>query len=487
MAGHPFRADDVVFNTESFSKSHRERPADLRRFLLRLALDSHSPEEVLRQACSAIREVTHCSCSFIEGDGNFGPAPGFVAVPVVSDGLAIGALVIRNGVEMNGLNRRDMEEIAELVGIAIMNARQSQAVVELQSDSEDMLFHAPDAIFVLSQSGTVQMANRRFLEFIGLPSEQIIGKPIAAVFDPGPVDRDVLSSYARAAESFEIEASASTGRRLVSLIPSFVGDESTGKILCILRDITAERQSQLAIRRTERSLLMGKAVEYLLHEVNNPLAALISNLSRAAKVIKEIPKSTDSANTLQLSLSHATDAAERIRETMSQLRAAHIGEHRNLETLVDIGHEISLAISGLDLPEGSHAVVIEREIQIQDKILTTPLVIAEAVNALVRNSLEALENMQRGVIRIAARETEGALFISVEDNGPGIPSHLVNQIFMPFFTTKPLGRSLGLGLTMVDDALRRLKGAIRIVPSDNGACFEMMIPKSPVIKERIAT
>ena len=488
MAGQALRNDRnsaVHVSVPSMEPQRRRLLGGLRKQLIDLALNSRSPDDVLRDACRAVRAVIQGHCAFIEGENIPEAAPGYTSFAVETDGLVCGALMVQwEPSKTSDFSNDDLREIAALVGLALINARQAEAAAELQSDSEDMLFHAPDAIFVIAPNDVIVMANRRMQDFVRTPPDGMVGRTADEVFDATDVRWRALAACAENGELHEVELSSAAGRRLVSIAPSFVSDESVGRILCVVRDITAERQAHLAIRRTERNRTMGQAVEYLLHEVNNPLSALRANLDQVRRRANEAisargePGPTDAIDRLLQALSSAETAASRIRETMSSLRAAHVGFDRPMPAVVDPSYEITLALSGLESEFPGNDNRIIREESIHSNLHTVPLTIAESVGALVRNALQALAGRSGGEVRIRAVETEKDLCITVSDNGPGIPRDFAARIFMPFFTTKPLRRNLGLGLTMVDDSLRRIGGTVRLVPSgEPGARFEITIPK----------
>jgi len=66
---------------------------------------------------------------------------------------------------------------------------------------------------------------------------------------------------------------------------------------------------------------------------------------------------------------------------------------------------------------------------------------------LVNNAFEALEQTQNGKIMLKAMKNQDGTFIQVEDNGPGISSDIIDDIFVPFFTTKTNGSGIGLSLS----------------------------------------
>ncbi|KPL12657.1 MAG: hypothetical protein AMS26_16755 [Bacteroides sp. SM23_62] len=84
---------------------------------------------------------------------------------------------------------------------------------------------------------------------------------------------------------------------------------------------------------------------------------------------------------------------------------------------------------------------------------------------LVRNAIEALSERQGGQIKILAEKDKDAIRIRVVDNGPGIPESIIDQVFIPFFTTKEEGS--GIGLSLSRQIMRLHQGTIDIqsIPS----------------------
>jgi signal transduction histidine kinase len=67
--------------------------------------------------------------------------------------------------------------------------------------------------------------------------------------------------------------------------------------------------------------------------------------------------------------------------------------------------------------------------------------------------------------------------IRVKDNGPGIPAHIVDKIFQPFFTTKPTGQGTGLGLSLAYDIVKAHGGELKVETILNeGTTFNIIIP-----------
>jgi C4-dicarboxylate-specific signal transduction histidine kinase len=79
---------------------------------------------------------------------------------------------------------------------------------------------------------------------------------------------------------------------------------------------------------------------------------------------------------------------------------------------------------------------------------------------LIRNALDAVSDVKRPVIKIAVRASDAAVSISIADNGPGVPPEVIDRIFDPFVTTKPVGKGLGLGLSITYGIVQDFRGRI---------------------------
>jgi signal transduction histidine kinase len=80
-------------------------------------------------------------------------------------------------------------------------------------------------------------------------------------------------------------------------------------------------------------------------------------------------------------------------------------------------------------------------------------------------------------IWVSTKKDGNSILISVRDNGPGIPSNIVDKIFQPFFTTKPTGQGTGLGLSLAYDIVKAHGGDIKVNTKEhNGSEFTITLP-----------
>jgi signal transduction histidine kinase len=106
----------------------------------------------------------------------------------------------------------------------------------------------------------------------------------------------------------------------------------------------------------------------------------------------------------------------------------------------------------------------------------------DSLSNLILNALQVTP--EGGSVAVVSRTEPGALTILVSDTGPGVPTHLLEKIWEPFFTTRQ--RGTGLGLAIVRKRMHEAGGTARFVPSANGggATFELMIPVAQIVNLR---
>ncbi|MBN2716761.1 MAG: GHKL domain-containing protein [Deltaproteobacteria bacterium] len=467
---------------------------ELRQKLLKLALRETRSADFLSTSLQMVSEAFSSTVLFVDEEDAVGHsrAESFL---VSAQDRAIGSLLIDRSVRQQlNASVADVQEIADIIGISMLSLQQNEALAALETESEEMLQYAPDLIFVLGVDGVIGMANQKANELMRPQGMGLKGTHISAVFDTMTM-ADLLARE-QSGGKFEVELVGPAGRRLVSFSASKVTQESGEmQLLMVGRDITTERQAELALRRSERATLMAQTIDYLLHEVNNPLGALLSSISTVMRKSERLRKQlqseegsesaggagtfkSDIQNLLSLQqniLQSARKSGLRIHDAMKILRSANHKRTLGDAKRVDPAFELGLAISALE-QEHRHIQVV-KNLSPLPTIDAPPLHLAEIFGALLKNAAESVQSMPPGSRQIVVSGGVQAerLVISIEDNGYGIPSDIREKVFMPFFTTKPLGKSIGLGLSMALDMAKRVGGGIELDRSERlgGACVRI--------------
>ena len=123
---------------------------------------------------------------------------------------------------------------------------------------------------------------------------------------------------------------------------------------------------------------------------------------------------------------------------------------------------------------GFSLVLFQPEITVHadEKLLSQVLI------NLLKNAMQALEGQADGKIRMEVDTEKNQLLIRVTDNGPGVPSDLIEDIFVPFFTTKATGS--GIGLSLSRQIIRMHGGELSVASQPyRETCFTVSLPVKP--------
>ena len=338
-----------------------------------------------------------------------------------------------------------------------------------------------DAIVSKDLTGIVTSWNRGAELTFGYTSEEMIGHPIIKVIPP-ELQHDetrILQTIARGEriQHFETVRLTKDGRRIdVSLTISPVKDGS-GRIVGaakIARDISKRKESERALRTTERLAAVGRLAATVAHEINNPLEA-VTNLVYLAK------SATDRKDLREL-----LGAAEEELDRIAQLTKQTLGFYRETHgvALVDLGSTVESLMFVL-LPRAKNkGITIRREVRCDTAIQAVPGEMRQLIGNLLGNSMDALKSGGQIRIRVSPMTHEGrpGLRLTVSDDGTGIPAEVRRRIFEPFFTTKH-DVGTGLGLWVCHSIVQKHQGLIRLrsrtSPGRSGTVFSIFLPSVP--------
>src|SRR5262249_51717570 len=129
----------------------------------------------------------------------------------------------------------------------------------------------------------------------------------------------------------------------------------------------------------------------------------------------------------------------------------------------------------------NHGITIREEYGPQPLRVRSHLNLLEQVLVnLLLNARDALQSSRRDdkEIVISGRAEAGRVLLAVADNGPGVPADARERLFEPFFTSKPTGQGVGLGLALSFGIVREAGGTLSLLPGNGGAVFQIDLPEA---------
>lgn len=235
-------------------------------------------------------------------------------------------------------------------------------------------------------------------------------------------------------------------------------------LLAVLVSLLLARRAE--VRGSQDRAFVAMARESA-HQLGTPLTSL-------AGWIEQLRSSADPA-TRELAEHVAADYRRLDRVSR---RFERIGQPPRTET-VDVGALATAAASYFRprLPRLANAVTMDVEVKSQAPLVRGDALLLEwALEALLKNAVDAMKG-RSGTIRLTVADEPEHVVLAVEDEGPGLPPDLGDDVFEPGVTTKTGGWGLGLALTrrIIEDGHG---GSVTIAPSATGARFLIRLPRA---------
>lgn len=229
-------------------------------------------------------------------------------------------------------------------------------------------------------------------------------------------------------------------------------------------------------RRADHLAALGEMAAGIAHEVRNPLTSLRGCAQELAEINRKEGQH-DAADLAGIMVAEADRLARIVEDflTLSRMRAPD----RSVVDLAPLFTELDTLHRRQQLPDNL-GLVFDIADDCPTVVGDTDQVRQVLLN-LIGNALDAVRRVAAPRISIAAREAAvgslpvPAVEVRVSDNGCGIPAHLQEQVFTPFFSTKSQGT--GLGLSLVQRIVREHEGALRLESSvENGTVITVLLP-----------
>lgn len=238
---------------------------------------------------------------------------------------------------------------------------------------------------------------------------------------------------------------------------------------------TALRQAQIELAHVTRVTALGEMAASIAHEVNQPLAGIVTNGSACLRWLKRDPLEIDEVCE---SVNSIINDGKRASEIVSRVRALAKKTDPQM-VAVDINEIISDTLMLLQREIVSREVELEFElIPKMPTVMGDRVQLQQVVMNLIANGIEAMEhvNDRSKIFRISSGLSEDGMVVATfRDSGSGISEEHVERLFEAFFTTKSHG--LGMGLSICRSIIEAHAGRLILTSNANdGAAFQITLP-----------
>jgi PAS domain S-box-containing protein len=325
----------------------------------------------------------------------------------------------------------------------------------------------PDLILVVDLQERYTFVSSRVRDLLGYQPEDLLGKKISETEDHSPELAALYHDVVAGTRSFgaaEYGARHSDGRWLTmraSASQFFDADAKLGGVIVSVRDITTEKKLEQQIVQSERLAAMGAMIGGVAHELNNPLTSILG----VSELLQDSQTTDAARKQVGILQQQARRAAEIVHNLTYFSRPPVAGK-----TAVNLGEivERTLNLHAYSLRKNSITVDFLPEPSLP-RVEADPHQLMQVFLNLILNAEQAIrEARDRGTLRIRLGKSGGSVWASFHDDGPGIPTDIVGNIFDPFYTTKRPGRGTGLGLSICKAVVREHKGTIEAANAPGG-------------------
>jgi PAS domain S-box-containing protein len=407
-----------------------------------------------------------------------------LCLPLLRQGVLVGLLYLENALASHAFTPARiavLELLAAQAAISLENTRLYSDLREREAKVRRLVDANIIGIFIVDLGGEIIEANDAFLRMLGHVREDLVSGRMRWT--------DLTPPEWRAGDAKRVEALRLMGtlqpvekeyfHKDGSRVPVLVGlarfEETGNQAVGFVLDLTARKRAESELAHANRVATMGELTASIAHEVNQPLAALLTNAGTAMRWLAHQPPNLEKATPLiDRIISDGRRAAEivsRIRD-FSRKAPAQMADLEINETILEIMILARAAMSehgvlvNMQLSEGLPSIRGDR-VQLQQVILN-----------LIMNAIEAMSELSEGSreLVISTREVEAdGVLIAVSDSGPGLFEANRERVFEAFYTTKSSG--LGMGLSICRSIVVAHGGRLWAASNEpRGTVFCIMLP-----------
>lgn len=263
--------------------------------------------------------------------------------------------------------------------------------------------------------------------------------------------------------------------------------------------------AQSKIIESEKMAALGVLISGIAHEINNPLNYISSSVSNFEGMIDETITAIQNDTLEKIKSITFTAKGNKVSESAIQINyEQYFHDLRKLISYISIGtNKIVHIVKGLrlfsrsdrdskveaDIHEQLDAVLVMMNYQLKDRIEVIkqygeiPKIkcyaskLGQVFLNLISNAIHAIEGEGKIIIQTFPSEDRSKIHIAFSDNGIGIQEENLTKIFVPFYTTKEVGKGIGLGLSIVFSIIEEHNGTINVTSLINeGTKFTITLP-----------
>lgn len=408
-----------------------------------------------------------------------------LVVPVIWGGALQGMLLL--GAPRTDASAEESVAFARVLGLQVAQsialARAFDRTTQAERRYRALMEGAHDAVAVMTPDGRILEVNRRWEELLLLPRSRIEGRHIRE-FAVAQSESRHVGDFLTALEGprsseFAFALRREDGVTLLMEISSAVLEIAGERlVLAIGRDVTEQVRGRAQRMLSDRLASVGMLASGVAHEINNPLAAVVTNLELASQQLAALARRYGPLGDLEEEIADARGAAERVRLIVKDL-ATFAREDEGGSGPVDIQEILESALR-MVRNEVRHRATVTRRYRDVPWVIGNDSRFGQVFLNLLVNAAHAIPEGRadsNGIDVFLDTDPDGWVVVEVRDTGCGMSPEVLGQLFTPFFTTRRTGEGTGLGLAISQRIVADAGGEITVTSEvGHGSVVRVRLP-----------
>ncbi len=353
-----------------------------------------------------------------------------------------------------------VEEVAEIASLSVNRILQLEASESLKQQWDATFDAISDPLCLVDEGMVILRTNKAFSTSVGLSYNELIGENSLKIFfkdnpeiwkTPPPFNLKIQVQHKLNGKSYSL---------VIHDLKFKINDKNIN--LLLIKDVTDQMRLEKQIREKSKLVELGTIGSSIAHELNNPLAGMLSYLQL---LLMDAEKQTEFYDDLK----EMEAATLRCRDIVQSLLGFSRKQTTRHKVDVDLNELIGRAIQLVELKSRFKRVHIGFEgLAEEANILGDQNSLVQAFTHILTNSVEALEESVSkeasfmASINVTLIKEKSQFRIRITDNGPGISEKHLPLVINPLFTTKTGTHHAGLGLTVAYSIFSEHDGSLEI-------------------------
>nr|MBF0221898.1 response regulator [Desulfobulbaceae bacterium] len=407
----------------------------------------------------------------------------------------------------------ELEQFGQALNAVSNELLQSEQELSAEKDRLSITLQSiSDGVIATDRTGKIVLFNKAAELITGWQAHKALGSSLEAVFsdfesesaNPAELIREIIDQQKTIRQgvvhSFPQKGNLPDTTVAISVAPIVAGTgEKTGAVL-ICKDLTeqlASDKEKISLENQLQQALKMEAIGTLAggiaHDFNNILTPI---LGYAQLVEYQLPPESDLLKYQREVIVAANRAKELVQQILTFSRSA---DHELLPLQIQIVVKEAVKLIRSTIPT---TIQIKQDINPNcGYVLASPTQVHQIVMNLCTNAYHAMR-IKGGELSISLQPVKipnddhtdttirpgEYILLQISDTGSGVPKTIIDRIFDPYFTTKPLGEGTGMGLSVVHGIVKNCKGHISVTSVEGqGASFKIYLPQEKSNRPALGT